>query len=99
MMREHQIDAAGMYIERRAEELNRHHRALDMPPRPPRSDHRIPRWFTRLRSLPQRKIASIILLVLIHLNPRARNHTAEIVMRKLPVPGKRRDFEIHRSIA
>ena len=42
-----------------------------MPSRTPRPNHRIPRRFTRLRSLPEREVAGTVFLVFVHINARA----------------------------
>src|SRR6202142_235648 len=51
VMRKNQIFATGVQVETRSQFLHRHYRALDMPPRTPRPDRRVPRGLTRLRSL------------------------------------------------
>src|SRR5439155_13532981 len=66
VMRENQIDAADVKIERLAQVLHRHRRALDMPAGTTASDRSIPGglfWF--VRRFPQSKVARVFLLVLV----------------------------------
>ena len=66
VMREHQVDAAGMNVDRRvAEQPQRHGRALDVPARPAGTAADIPRRLARLGRLPQHEVARALLVVLV----------------------------------
>ena len=64
-MRKGQVGTTAMDIERVAERLGRHRRALDVPPRASLAPRRLPRRFARLGRLPQREVAHALLVVLI----------------------------------
>ena len=99
VMREDQVDAAGVDVERLAQVLDGHHGALDVPAGAARADRRLPERLAFLGRLPQREIARVGLLVLVHVHARAGQVAAEIVVRELAVPGKRGDAEIDRAVA
>ncbi len=87
VVRKHEIDAAAVDVERLAQVLPRHRRALDVPARPPgRCDAagRGPRRLARLRWLPQHEIPGIA-LVGRDLDARARDQLVERALGKLAV--------------
>src|SRR5207248_1515951 len=63
VMREHQVEAAAVDLERRPEDLLGHRRALDVPARPAASPRRVPPRVLRLRlvRLPEREVALVLL--------------------------------------
>ena len=66
VVREDQVDAAGVDVDRRsAEQPQRHRRALDVPARAARADAGIPGRLARLGRLPQHEVAGVFLLVLV----------------------------------
>ena len=69
VVREDQVDAAGVDVERRPEVGHAHRRAFDVPARPPRADGGLPRRLAGLRALPQREVADVVLAVLVGLDP------------------------------
>ena len=72
VVREDQIDAAAVDVDRRlAEQPERHRRALDVPSRPARPDAVVPRRLAGLGRLPQHEVAGVLLGVLVR-RPRAR---------------------------
>ena len=60
----------------------------------PRSDARLPESFTGLGSFPQREVAGIVLVVLVHVHARACFHAGEILLGELAVAGKLGDAEV-----
>ena len=62
VVREDEVEPAAVDLERRAEQLLGHHRALDVPAGPAASPRRVPRRvLARLVRLPQREVARILL--------------------------------------
>ena len=100
VMREDQVDAAGVQIDRRlAEQPQRHRRALDVPTRTPGSDPRIPRGFTSLGGFPDHEVPCVVLLVLVAVDAGAVFDARVIEPCELAVLGECRDLEIDRPIA
>lgn len=62
VMRELEVDAAGVYVERVAAHVGRHGRALYVPAGPARAPRRRPRRLARLAALPQGKVIGGFLL-------------------------------------
>src|SRR5207302_5175554 len=61
VVREHQVEPAAVDLERRAEELLRHRRALDVPAGPASAPRRVPpRVLAFFVRLPQREVAWIL---------------------------------------
>ena len=72
VMREDQVDAAGVDVDRRlAEQAQRHRRALDVPAGTARPDAGIPGRLARLGRLPQHEVAGVVLFVLVRVDARA----------------------------
>jgi len=99
VMREDQVDAAGVDIERGAQVLNGHHGAFDVPAGAARTDRRIPTEFAFLGRLPQGEIARVGLIVFVDVDAGAGQVAAEIVVRKLAIAGEARDAEVSRAVA
>src|SRR6202167_3338278 len=91
VMREDKILASGVQIKTFAQLLHRHNRALQVPAGPSRPDRGIPESLTRLGCLPERKIARAVFVVLVHIHTSAIQHSAEILLRELPVLRKTSD--------
>src|SRR5687768_3644998 len=68
VVREDQVDAARVDVERGTEVGHAHGRALDVPAGSPGADRGVPRRLTRLRSLPEREVADVSLAVLVRLD-------------------------------
>src|ERR1039458_7364326 len=66
-MREDQVHAAGVDIQRLTQILNRHHGAFDVPARPAAADLLVPENFALLGRFPQCEIARVRLFVLVHI--------------------------------
>ncbi len=98
-MRKDQIDSAGVNVERFAQVAHRHGGAFDVPAGAPWPEGRFPGRLVLLLRLPEHKIASVGLIVLIHIDARAAANSAEIVMRELAVIGEIRDAEIGGAVA
>src|ERR1051325_8637811 len=101
MMREDEIDAAGVNVKRLAKVLHRHRRALDMPARTAATDRRIPRRFGFARwFFPEREVTRVFFLVLVGVNSitRARDVAREVDLRELAVLGKRSDAIVDRVV-
>src|SRR6185312_3070263 len=88
VMRKNQIDSARVNVDGFAQVLERHRRTFDMPARTSRTNGSLPRHLAVLRSLPQREIPRVRLFIFIDIDARARQISAEIVMRKFAVPGE-----------
>ena len=99
MVREDQVDAAGVDIERFAEVLDGHHGALDVPAGTARADGGVPERLAFLGRFPEGEIAGVGLFVLVHVDARAGDVAAEIVVRELAVAGKGGDAEVDGAVA
>src|SRR5262249_10851478 len=86
VVREDQVLAAAMDVERLAEVFHGHRRALDVPARPPRTPRALPRGLARLRALPQREVQRIPLR-LAGLDAVALAQLVDAPARQLPVVG------------
>src|SRR5260370_244807 len=85
VVREHQVFATRMQVERVPEELRGHGGALNMPARSTLAQRRLPALLARLHGLPQREVASRILLVLVDVDARAVFDALKVLLRELPV--------------
>ena len=99
VMREREIDAAGVNIERVAQIFHGHRRAFHVPAGTSRADSRLPEMLSRLWRLPQGEITGIVLFVLVDVDARARFHSVHVDFRKLSVVGELRDAEIDGAVA
>jgi len=99
VVREGEIDSAGVNIERVAEVLHRHGRAFNVPAGPAGADARLPEVLARLRRFPERKIPRVFFIVLIDVHARASLNAGQIDLRELPVIGEFGDAVIDRAIA
>src|SRR5439155_18495521 len=84
VMRQYQVFAASVQIERCAEIFHGHRGALDVPSGPARSPRTLPGGLAGLRGLPEREITGVA-LALVHLDARARQQLVEILGRQPPV--------------
>src|SRR5262249_1539091 len=98
MMREDQIDAPGVDIERLPQVLDRHHGALNVPAGPAWTEFSIPKRLAVLRRFPKHEIPRIGLFVLIHVDARPGAHAAEVAVGELAVLGELGDTVVNRSI-
>ena len=71
VMREDQIDAAGVDIQRLAQVLDGHHGALDVPAGAAGADGGVPERLAFLGGFPEGEIARVGLFVLVHVHARA----------------------------
>src|SRR3981081_116720 len=98
MMREHQVNAPGVDVERVAEISLAHRGALDMPAWPAAAEGRVPRsthlLITRLRLLPESEVAHRLLVVFVSRHARARLETGAIEVRQGAVGRKACDTEV-----
>ena len=85
VMREDEVDAARVQIERLTEVAHAHCRALEVPSRSPWAEWAVPRWLARLRRLPQDKVAHVILAVLVRLDALTDAHRFGIEASEAPV--------------
>ena len=100
VVREDQVDAAGVDVDRRlAEQPQRHRRALEVPARAARRIDHVPGRLVRLGRLPQHEVARVFLGVVVGVDARARLHALVIEVRELAVGRQRRDLEVDRSVA
>ena len=100
VVREHEVDAAGVDVDRRlAEQPQRHRRALEVPARPPGADAELPgrlarlAWPSTARSRARPPCRSCR-------SRRGRRLDALVIeARQLAVVGHRRDLEVDRAVA
>ena len=97
VVRKDEVLAARMDVDRGAEVLLRHRRALDVPARPPASPRRIPTGQFRGRRFPQDEVVRISLVVG-DFYARARDHLAQASLRQRPVVVVTRNVEQHVAI-
>src|SRR6267154_2173142 len=86
VMRENQIDAAGVQVESLAQVFHGHGRALDMPTWPAESDAGVPgRFFGFVWGFPESEVARIFLLVFVrvHAFAGAVDVSSQVDLRKL----------------
>ncbi len=90
VVRKHQILAARVQIEGLAQILHRHRRALDVPARTPRPNLGLPALLALFRSLPQRKVAGVVLLVFVGIRAPAAvgDQPRKVLLAQLAVLGK-----------
>src|SRR5204862_3908184 len=100
VMREDQIDAPGVEINRRlAEQAQRHRRALEVPAGAARPEPEVPRRFVRFGRLPQDEVPRIVLGVVVRVDPGAWLDALLVETRKLAVLRKGRDAEVDGPVA
>ena len=101
VMREDQIDAAGMDVDRRlAEQPQRHRRTLDVPAGTAGAGAvALPRRLAGLRRLPQHEVAGIVFGVLVDVDARAGMEAVVVEPRQPPVGRQRGDLEVDRPVA
>ena len=99
MVREDQVDAAGMNVDGFAEVFQGHHGALDVPAGTAGAERRIPGNFALLGCLPEREIAGVRLFVLIHIDARTGDIAAEVAVRELAVAGEGGNPEVSGTFA
>ena len=90
VVREDQVVAAAVDVERHAEQRARHRAALDVPARPPGAPRRLPLRFAGLRELPQREVERIA-LVLVLRDARADEQLVDVLAAQRTVARERRD--------
>src|SRR5208337_429650 len=69
VMGEDKIDASGMDVKSLAQEFHGHRGALDVPAGSPGAQRRLPKGLAFLGRLPERKVAGVVLVVLIRIDP------------------------------
>src|SRR5215472_5182791 len=102
VMRKHQVDAAGMNVQRVPEISLAHRRALDVPARPAAPKRCVPGstdlLITPMRVLPQGEVADRLFVVLVGGNPRTCAQTGAVQARELAVTREARDAEVHIAV-
>src|SRR5689334_25173533 len=101
VMREDEIDAACVNVERLTKILHRHRRAFDMPAGTAATDRSVPRRLALVGWIfPEREVARVFLLVLVSVDSiaRAGDVTREVDLRELAVLGKRGDAIVDRIV-
>src|SRR5262249_460831 len=93
VVREDQVLAATVDVERRAEIFHRHRRALDVPAGTPFAPRSGPRRLARLGRLPEREVARIA-LALVDLDTGPGEQLVEVLPGQTTVGRKSRDLEI-----
>src|SRR2546427_8035763 len=99
VMREGEVDSAGVNVERFAEIFHGHRGAFDMPAGTARADGGLPEMFAGFRRLPECKIARAFLFVAVVVHARARLNARQIDLRQLAVIGKFGDAVVDRAFA
>ncbi len=94
VVREDQVRAAAVDVERFAEVAVRHRRTFDVPPRAAGTPRAVPRRLARLGALPQREVERAVLL-LAHLDARARAQVLDALLRERAVVRELGDGEVH----
>ncbi len=88
VMREHQVFAAGVQVERGAEILHRHRRALDVPAGTSWPERRLPMRLAGFGRFPEREIAGLFLVETVGVHTRAIFYMGEVLLRELAVGRK-----------
>src|SRR5262249_10133833 len=94
VVREDEVLAATVQVERLAEGLRRHRGALEVPARTSRSPRTLPERLARLHALPEREIERLALPSLVDLDPGAGDELVELPLRELAVAGDLADRAI-----
>ena len=98
VVREDEVDAAGVDVERRPEVGHAHRRAFDVPAGPARADGRLPDRLAGLGTLPQGEVADVVLAVLVGLDPLPHPQALGVETGQPPVGRPRRDPEEDRAV-
>ena len=98
VVREDEVDAAGVDVEGLPEIAHRHRRALEVPPRAPGADRRLPAGLSLPGALPQDEVADVVLGVLVGGNPLPHPELVGIEARQPPVGGPAGDAEEDRAV-
>ena len=100
VMREDQIDAAGVDVNRRfPEQPQGHRRAFKMPPGPPGRIDEVPGRLAVPGALPQHEITRILFRVVVGVDARPRLHPLVIEARQTAVRRHGRNLEVDRAVA
>ena len=78
VVREDQVDPAGVDVERLAQVPHAHGGAFDVPPGPAGPDGSVPARLACFRALPDGEVADVVLGVLVRLDPLAHPHPRRI---------------------
>ena len=98
VVREDEVDAAGVQVEARPEVAHAHGRALDVPARPTLAEARRPAGLSRLGAFPDREVAHVVLVVLIALDAFADPLVGRVEPRQPAVARPARDPEEDRAV-
>ena len=98
VMREDQVDATGVDIERRPEVGHAHRRAFDVPAGAAGPDRRLPRRLAGLGPLPQGEVPDVVLAVFVGLDPLPDPQPLGVQAGQPAVGGPRRDPEEDRAV-
>src|SRR5262249_60738374 len=94
------VNVERLHAEAAADLVERHGRALEMPPRSPAAERRVPRGADllvgRVRRLPQGEVTRVLFGVLVARDPRADLDLPRIEPRQPAVGGKAIDREVDR---
>src|ERR1700737_621497 len=102
VVRKDEVDSTAVDVERVAEVVLAHRRALDVPAGPAATERRLPRGaqllVAGLRLLPKGEVADVLLLVFVGRDARAGFQAGSVQVRKRPVFRKARDAEVHVAV-
>ena len=98
VVREDEVDAAGVDVEGRTQVAHAHGRALDVPARPALADRGRPAGLARLGALPDREVAHVVLAVLVRLDALADALRIRVEARQAAVRGPAGDAEEDRAV-
>ena len=99
MMRESEVDAAGVDIECFTKIFHGHGGTFDVPAGTARTDFCFPKVFAGLWRFPKSKVARAFLFVSVVVHTRAGLNTGQIDFGKISIPGKFRDAVVDRTFA
>ena len=98
VVREHEVFAAGVQVERFAEVLHGHGGALDVPAGAAGAERRLPGCLAGLGGLPKSEITGGVLLVLVEVDAGAVFHAVQVFLRELAVAGEASDAEVPATV-
>ena len=100
VVREHEVDAAGVQVDGRlAEQPQRHRRALDVPAGTPGTEAEVPARLARPGRLPEDEVAGVLLVVVVRVHARARLDPLVVEARQPAVLLEGRDLVVGGPLA
>src|SRR5215469_3963348 len=97
-MGENEVFPTCVQIEGLPEFLHRHYGTFNVPAGATGADAALPEGFARLGSLPQGKVASVVLFIFVDIDSGAVLHSGKVFFRQFAVGGETGNAEIIRSV-